>query len=90
VQKTGAVLDTMVAGAVTGAARGLADEPAAVPVRTGETTRPAPATLSEGPRTTAVLSAMAPGAPLGAVSGVAKTVLPAEPVQRRAKKPSQR
>ena len=86
VEKTGEVLDTMLAGrvvgAVTGAAQSLSQEPTAV---TGVDVSTAKA---ESPGTGEVLGEMAPGAALGAVSGVAKAVLPTEKAKGTKKKSS--
>jgi len=92
VAKTVEVLDPLLAGAivgaVTGAARKLEHEPTALPPD-------APASLttsSKGkkklPTTGEVLEELASGAAVGAVAGVAKTVLPADRAQGGKKKGS--
>ncbi len=80
VQKTGEVLDTVLAGAVvgaiTGAARNLAHEPTAVPASGTLELRSAPGAKQESPTTGEVLSELASGAAVGAVAGAAKSILP--------------
>jgi len=66
-----------VVGAVTGAARNVAHEAAAMPL-TSEDVPAAPThESSETPTTREVLSEMAGGAALGAVAGAAKAIMPA-------------
>jgi hypothetical protein len=89
-EKTGKVLDTMVAGAVvgaiTGAASAVANEPTAV-VPGGPTTLAASPAQAGGPGTKEVLGELAPDAAVGAISGAAKAVLPPEkPGRNTAKK----
>jgi hypothetical protein len=90
VEKTGEVLDTVVAGAVvgavTGAARNVAHETAAMPL-TNEAVSGVPTSASsETPSTREVLSEMAGGAALGAVAGAAKAVMPTETEHAKTKK----
>jgi hypothetical protein len=81
------VLDTLVAGAVvgavTGAARAVAQEPTAVSAGEPATLAGSPAQAGT-PGTKQVLGELAPGAAVGAVSGVAKAVLPPEKPKRAA------
>jgi hypothetical protein len=70
-----------VVGAVTGAARAVAQEPTAV--SGGEPTKLASSPVQAGgPGTKDVLGELASGAAVGAVSGVAKAVLPPEKPKR--------
>ncbi len=70
-----------VVGAVTGAARAVAQEPTAVSA--GEPTKLAGSPVQVGgPDTKDVLGELASGAAVGAVSGVAKAVLPPENPKR--------
>ena len=83
VAKTGKTLDTVVAGAVvgaiTGAARNLADEPTAMPLCDQTSgTESKQAAHSDASTTTDVLGEMASGAALGALTGAAKVVMPSE------------
>lgn len=78
-EKTGEVLDTLVAGAVvgaiTGAAQTVAGQPTAVTAAEPESLKSSPAAVG-GPGTKEVLGEMAGGAAVGGVSGAAKAVLP--------------
>jgi len=83
VAKTGKTLDTMVAGAVvgaiTGAARNLADEPTAMPLcDEASGTKLKEVDHADASTTTDVLGEMASGAALGALTGAAKVVMPTE------------
>jgi hypothetical protein len=89
VAKTAEVLDPLVAGAVvgavTGAARAVAQEPTAVTA--GEAAHLASSPVQAGgPGTKDVLGELASGATVGAVSGVAKAVLPPEKPKRSSTK----
>ena len=89
IEKTGEVLDTMVAGAVvgavTGAAAAVAKEPTAVSAGAPTRQSASPAQAG-GPGTREVLGELASGAAVGAVSGVAKAVLPPEKPKSTSKK----
>jgi hypothetical protein len=89
IEKTGAVLDTVVAGAVvgavTGAASAVAAEPTAVSPESSTALAASPVQAG-GPGTRDVLGEMASSAAVGAVSGVAKAVVPAEKPRRAAAK----
>lgn len=78
VAQTGAVLDTMVAGAVvgaiTGAAQSLQNEPAAVHAEDMKAVNGPESARSPG--TGEVLSEMAGGAAAGAVTGAARSIMP--------------
>jgi len=68
-----------VVGAVTGAAQHVAHEPGALPL-VGPESLPSTGTADhEKPTTREVLGELASGAALGAMTGAAKSVLPAEP-----------
>jgi hypothetical protein len=94
VEKTGDVLDTMVAGAligaVTGAARNVAHETAAMPLTSDDVSRVPASASSDTPTTREVLGEMAGGAALGAVAGAAKAMLPAETEHAKTKKRAKR
>jgi hypothetical protein len=82
VEKAGEVVDTLVAGAVvgavTGAAQHVAHEPGALPLVAAPSPPAATGDDREKPTTREVLGELASGAALGAMSGAAKSVLPAE------------
>ena len=90
-EKTGEVLDTLVAGAVvgaiTGAAQSVAKEPAAVTAAEPKDLASSP-DAGGGPGTKEVLNEMASGAVVGAVSGATKSVLPPENAERPTAKKS--
>ena len=67
-----------VVGAVTGAARHVAHEPGALPLVDPESLSSLRYSDHEKPTTREVLGEMASGAALGAMTGAAKSVLPAE------------
>jgi len=94
VEKTGEVLDTMVAGAVvgavTGAARHVAHEPGALPLVDPEALSSSDTPDHEKPTTREVLGELASGAALGAMTGAAKSVLPAEPAPETKKRSKKR
>jgi len=94
VEKTGEVLDTVVAGAVvgavTGAARHVAHEPGALPLVDPEPLSSSETPAHEKPTTREVLGEMASGAALGAMTGAAKSVLPAEPAPETKKSSKKR
>jgi hypothetical protein len=89
-EKAGEVVDPVLAGAVvgavTGAARQIAHEPGALPLVADPSAHAAGAEGHEKPTTREVLGEMAPGAALGAVTGAAKSILPAEPAAKAGKK----
>jgi hypothetical protein len=94
VEKTGEVLDTMVAGAVvgavTGAARHVAHEPGALPLVDPESLTGSDTPDQEKPTTREVLGELASGAALGAMTGAAKSILPAESAPETKKRSKKR
>ena len=72
-------------GAITGAARNLADEPTAMPLYEADLRDEAPGGggHSDASTTTDVLGEMASGAALGALTGAAKVVMPRSPRRAR-------
>jgi hypothetical protein len=90
-EKTGGMLDTVIAGAVvgavTGAAQSVAGEPTAVNASESQALASSPAAAG-GPGTQEVLGELAPGAAVGALSGAAKSVLPTTKPGRTAAKKS--